>query len=85
MLVSYRTELEEGSTGTALPTDVHTDDMVFVLERTLAETVVVVVVVVESLADEVLQSMFSRTYLKAFLELKGYADKDILLEQRTNS
>jgi hypothetical protein len=64
VLVSYRMEFEEGSMGSALPTDVYADDVVFVLERTLAETVVVVVVVVESLADEVLRSMFSRTYLK---------------------
>jgi len=40
--------------GLALRTDVHMDNVVFVLESTLAESVVVVVVVVESLADEIL-------------------------------
>ena len=61
VLVSYGMEFEGGAKygqrevrGLALRTDVHMDNVVFVLESTLAESVVVVVVVVESLADEVL-------------------------------
>jgi hypothetical protein len=47
----------------ALRTDVHPDDVAFILEGALAESLVVVVVVVESLADEVLQSMLVETLL----------------------
>jgi len=52
--------------GLALRTDVHMDNVVFVLEGTLAESVVVVVVVVESLADEVLESMLVELILRPF-------------------
>ena len=48
-----------------LRTDVASDDMPFVLEGALAESLVVVVVEVECLADEVLESTSAEIVLKA--------------------
>jgi hypothetical protein len=50
--------------GLALRTDVHTDDVAFILEGALAKSLVVVVVVVESLAEQILQPMLVAIILR---------------------
>jgi hypothetical protein len=50
--------------GLALRTDVRTDDVAFILEGALAKSLVVVVVVVESLAEQVLQPMLVEIILR---------------------
>jgi hypothetical protein len=50
--------------GLALRTDVHTDDVAFILEGALAKSLVVVVIVVESLAEQVLQPMLVAIILR---------------------